>query len=247
MQKEKLSTKKYVIITGASRGMGKSMAMLFASRGYHLRLSARGEDALRKTAEEIISLNPDIQVIWKAEDLSNKEGAERLGEWLLEQNTPIDILINNAGTFVPGSVYNEPEGALDHMLSLNLYAAYHLTRKLLPLMMKQSDVDGSRGHIFNICSIAALKAYANGGAYSISKYALNGFSKNLREELKPYLIKVTTVFPGAVLTDSWGDFDNSSRRIMEADDIAKMVYAASCLTPQACVEEILIRPQLGDL
>lgn len=247
MQKEKLSIKKHVIITGASRGMGKSMAMLFASRGYHLRLSARNEDVLRKTAEEIISLNPDIQVIWKAEDLSNKEGAERLGEWLLEQNTPIDILINNAGTFVPGSVYNEPEDALDHMLSLNLYAAYHLTRKLLPLMMKQSDVDGSRGHIFNICSIAALKAYANGGAYSISKYALNGFSKNLREELKPYLIKVTTVFPGAVLTDSWGDFDNSSRRIMEADDIAKMVYAASCLSPQACVEEILIRPQLGDL
>jgi len=69
----------------------------------------------------------------------------------------------------------------------------------------------------------------------------------LREELKPYLIKVTTVFPGAVFTDSWGDFDNSSGRIMEADDISKMVYAASLLSPQACVEEILIRPQLGDL
>jgi len=247
MQKDKLSKNKYVIITGASRGMGKAMAMLFASEGYHLRLCARNEDALRKTAEEISGAFPNVEVKYNAEDLSGKEGAEKIGEWLLELKTPIDILINNAGTFVPGSVHNEPEGALDQMLSLNLYAAYHLTRKLLPAMMNQSDADGSRGHIFNISSIAALKAYANGGAYSISKYALNGFSKNLREELKPFLIKVTTVFPGAVLTDSWGDYDNSSRRIMEADDIAKMVFAASRLTPQACVEEILIRPQLGDL
>jgi len=247
MQKDKLSKSKYVIITGASRGMGKAMATLFASEGYHLRLCARNEDVLRKTAEEISGAFPNVEVKYKAEDLSGKEGAEKLGEWLLELKTPIDILINNAGTFVPGSVHNEPEGALDQMLSLNLYAAYHLTRKLLPAMMNQSDADGSRGHIFNISSIAALKAYANGGAYSISKYALNGFSKNLREELKPFLIKVTTVFPGAVLTDSWGDYDNSSRRIMEADDIAKMVFAASGLTPQACVEEILIRPLLGDL
>ena len=104
-----------------------------------------------------------------------------------------------------------------------------------------------QGHVFNICSIAALKAYDNGGAYSISKYALHGFSKNLREEMKPYNIKVTAVFPGAVLTDSWGDFDNSTHRIMEAVDIATMIYAASQLSVQACVEDIVIRPQLGDL
>jgi NADP-dependent 3-hydroxy acid dehydrogenase YdfG len=103
------------------------------------------------------------------------------------------------------------------------------------------------GHIFNICSIAGLKAYTNGGAYSISKFAMNGFSMNLREEMKPHGIKVTTVHPGAVLTDSWGDYDNSTKRIMEANDIAKMVYMASQLSLQACVEEIVIRPQLGDL
>jgi NADP-dependent 3-hydroxy acid dehydrogenase YdfG len=103
------------------------------------------------------------------------------------------------------------------------------------------------GHIFNMCSIASLHAYHNGGAYSISKYALHGFSKNLREEMKPHNIKVTAIHPGAVLTDSWGDYDNSSKRIMEADDIAKMVFAASQLSAAACVEDIVIRPQLGDL
>ena len=114
-------------------------------------------------------------------------------------------------------------------------------------MMKQSPVNGSRGHIFNMCSIASLDAYKNGGSYSISKYAMYGFSKNLREEMKPHLIKVTSVFPGAVLTDSWDGFDNSTKRIMEAEDIARMVYASSQLSPQACVEDIIIRPQLGDL
>jgi NADP-dependent 3-hydroxy acid dehydrogenase YdfG len=103
------------------------------------------------------------------------------------------------------------------------------------------------GHIFNLCSIASLNAYENGGAYSISKFAMYGFSKNLREEMKPYNIKVTSVHPGAVLTDSWRDYDNSSKRIMEADDIAKMIFACTQLSAAACVEDILIRPQLGDL
>jgi NADP-dependent 3-hydroxy acid dehydrogenase YdfG len=103
------------------------------------------------------------------------------------------------------------------------------------------------GHIFNISSIAGLKAYANGGSYSISKYAIRGFSNNLREEMKPFNIKVTAVYPGAVLTDSWKEAGINPERIMEVNDVANMVYAASQLSPQACVEDIVIRPQLGDL
>jgi NADP-dependent 3-hydroxy acid dehydrogenase YdfG len=123
-----------------------------------------------------------------------------------------------------------------------LYGTYHLTRALLPAMMKKKS-----GHIFNISSIAGLKAYANGGSYSISKYAVRGFSKNLREEMKPFNIKVTTVYSGAVFTDSWAGAGINPERIMEVDDIANMIYAASLLSPQACVEDIVIRPQLGDL
>jgi len=103
------------------------------------------------------------------------------------------------------------------------------------------------GHIFNMCSIASLAAYSNGGSYSISKFALLGFSKNLREELKSYNIKVTAVLPGAVYTDSWSGTGVSPERIMEADDVASMVHAATLLSPQACVEDIIMRPQLGDV
>lgn len=164
-----------------------------------------------------------------------------MGRWCLSFSAP-DILINNAGFFQPGSLADEPMGQLENQLHVNVGSAYHLTRALLPSMLQRGT-----GHIFNICSIASLQPYPNGGSYSISKYALHGFTQNLREELKPTGIKVTGVYPGAVLTDSWGNFDNSSGRIMETDDVAKMVVQAAQLSPQACVEQIVLRPRLGDL
>jgi len=230
-----------VVITGASRGIGKSIAELFAAEGHDLFLSSLSEVPLYKTLEELVTKYPSVSIKAKPFDLGDKEQAKQFGAWCLSHATP-DILINNAGGFEPGSIYNEREGLLEKLMAINLYSAYHLTRTLLPKMMKRKS-----GHIFNMCSIAATKAYSNGGAYSISKYAMNGFSKNLREELKPFGIKVTSLFPGAVLTDSWGDFDNSSGRIMEADDIAKIILTSTRLSPGACVEEIVIRPQLGDL
>ena len=108
-------------------------------------------------------------------------------------------------------------------------------------------VQNGKGHIFNICSVASLQAYNDGGSYSISKFALNGFSQNLRHELKAHNVKVTAVFPGAVFTDSWAGFDNSANRIMEADDIASMIAACTRLSAAAVPEEIVMRPQLGDL
>ncbi|UEG51022.1 SDR family oxidoreductase [Ferruginibacter lapsinanis] len=231
-----------IIVTGASKGMGKAIAIAFAKEGANLFLCARNETILQQTAAEISTLYPSILVKIKSIDLSKKEGAQALGEWVNGFRVPIDILVNNAGQFLPGSIYNEPEGLLEKMIETNLYSAYHLTRKIVPQMIKNNS-----GHIFNICSIASLNAYPNGGGYGVSKFAMMGFSKNLREELKPYNIKVTAVYPGAVLTDSWGDFDNSSNRIMEAEDIATMIVAASKLSPQAVVEDIVLRPQLGDL
>ena len=108
-------------------------------------------------------------------------------------------------------------------------------------------IKAGSGHIFNICSIASLQAYPQGGSYSISKYALDGFSKNLREELKDKGIKVTGVYPGATYTNSWAGSGVAPTRIMEAQDIAKMILAAAHLSPQAVVEDIVMRPLLGDL
>jgi short-subunit dehydrogenase len=231
-----------IVITGASKGLGRAMAEKFAAQGHHLFLCSRNEVDLYKTMEELLTRYPTVKIKAKARDLSKKEEAQEFAAWVLNNGYVIDVLINNAGSFIPGSIYNEPEGSLEQMLAVNLYSAYYVTRMLLPQMMERKA-----GHIFNICSIASLQAYANGGAYSVSKFAMLGFSKNLREEMKPYHIKVTSVLPGAVYTNSWSGSEIDPKRIMEATDIAEMVYAATQLSAQACVEEIVLRPQLGDL
>lgn len=229
-----------VVITGAGKGMGKATAEKFAE-GNNLFICARNEKELFETAKEL-EAKYDCNVFYLNTDLSEKSSAQEFGNWVLQQTSQIDILINNAGQFIPGSIYNEEDGLLEKMININLYAAYHVTRILLPAMMQKKQ-----GHIFNICSIAALKAYNNGGSYSISKFALMGFSKNLREELKPYNIKVTSVYPGAVYTSSWHDSGVSESRIMEATDIAKVIFNSSMLSPQACIEDIVIRPLAGDI
>ncbi|MDQ6904247.1 MAG: SDR family oxidoreductase [Bacteroidota bacterium] len=231
-----------IVITGASKGIGKALAMKFATPENNIFITARNENELSNTTKELIEKSHNANIKYFAADLSDKDSSAKFSTWLTEQNVTPDILINNAGQFIPGSIYNEPDGALEKMLAANLYSAYYLTRALLPFMM-----DKKSGHIFNMSSIASLSAYNNGGSYSISKFALTGFSKNLREELKPYQIKVTTVYPGAVFTSSWEGSGIEPSRIMEVADVVEMIFAASKLSPQACVEDIIIRPQLGDL
>ena len=231
-----------VIITGASRGLGKAIAERFAAEGSDLCLCSRNENALQQAVAVLTAKYPALTIKAKACDLADKKQAREFGQWVLDQGMPVDILVNNAGQFIPGSVHDEADGVLEKMIETNLYGAYHLTRALLGAMMARRS-----GHIFNICSVASLKAYPNGGAYSISKFALAGFSRNLREELRSYGIKVTALYPGAAYTDSWIGSGVDPHRIMEAGDIAEMVYAASRLSPQATVEDIILRPQLGDL
>jgi len=230
-----------VIITGASRGLGFAIAKIFAENGNNLYITSLNEDRLKKAMEDLMKQYPGITVKGRAYDLSKKEQAHAFGQWCLKNTTP-DILVNNAGSFAGSNVYDEEDGALEQMIETNLYSAYHLTRTVVPVLLEKRS-----GHIFNMSSIAGLKAYHAGGAYSISKFALRGFSVNLREELKPYNIKVTTVFPGAAYTDSWASSGIEKERFMESEDIAKMVYAAANLSPQACVEDIILRPQLGDI
>ena len=233
---------KNIVVTGASKGIGKAIAAAFAAEGANLFLCARNAAQLNKTVAELAQQYPGVTVHSITADLSVKDETIAFGNWINKQVTAVDILVNNAGAFLPGSVHNETDGLLEQMIQTNLYSAYHLTRTLLPAMMEHQQ-----GSIFNICSIASLQAYSNGGNYSISKFALMGFSKNLREELKPYNIKVAAVYPGAVLTDSWGNYDNSNHRIMEATDIASMIIAASKLSAGSVMEDIILRPLLGDL
>lgn len=237
-----MEQRRTAIITGATQGIGKAIAEKLLKEGFSIAICARNEHDLAALKESWQAHYPDATILAMAADFSRKEDVIAFAEKVKATFEQINILVNNAGIFQPGNLADEPEGQLEEMVQVNLYSAYHLTRALLPFMKEQAS-----GHIFNMCSVASLKAYPNGGAYSITKYALLGFSDNLREELKPCNIKVTALCPGATWSRSWSGSGIPQERIMEANDIAAMLWATYHLSASATVETIVMRPQLGDL
>lgn len=228
------------IITGATQGIGKAIAEVLLSNGCNVAICARSESDLAQLKEEWQAQYPRATITTAVADFSKPDDVARFAIQMRQTFFNVDILVNNAGIFQPGDLATEPRGQLETMMQVNLYSAYHLTRTILPQMNAGS-------HIFNMCSVASLKAYPNGGSYSITKYALMGFSENLREELKPRGIKVTALCPGATWSRSWSGSGVSEARIMEAADVAKMLWAAYTLSNQADVETIVMRPLAGDL
>lgn len=228
------------VITGATQGIGKAIAEILLANGVNIAICARSEADLQQLKKDWQEQYPALSIIATRADFSQPEDVARFAIEIRKAFSSIDVLVNNAGIFQPGDITTEPRGQLESMMQVNLYSAYHLTRTLLPQMQAGS-------HIFNMCSVASLKAYPNGGAYSITKYALLGFSENLREELKPRSIKVTALCPGATWSRSWSGSGVSPDRIMEAEDVAKMLWATYTLSATADVETIVMRPLAGDL
>ncbi len=230
------------LITGGSQGIGKALAFKFASEGHNLALCARTYSDLEEVKSDILKQCPNVKVFIKSVDITDQNALKSFANEVKIDFKHIDVLINNGGVFYPGAILEEEDGKLSAMIETNLYSAYHLTREIAPEMVNRKS-----GHIFNICSIASKIAYPNGGSYSISKFAMLGFSKVLREELKTKGVKVTSVLPGATWSASWSGVDLPRERLIEAEDIANSVWSAYSLGGSACVEEIVIRPQLGDL
>jgi len=151
-------------------------------------------------------------------------------------------LVNNAGVFIPCELTStdaDTEDAFEMMMDLNLYSTYYMTQGILPVMLEQKS-----GHVFNICSIASIMPY---GAYAVSKHAMLGFSKVLRDEVKDKGIRVTAILPGATHTASWEGSGIPEERLMKAEDVAKSLLDIYNLSDRTVVEEIILRPQLGDV
>jgi short-subunit dehydrogenase len=231
-----------IVLSGASKGIGRAIAFFLVDKGHNLSICARNFKDLSNLRTELLQKNSNLKIHIAQVDVSIKEQVIQYGKDALEFFGNIDILINNAGSYEGGELLLERDGLLESMINVNLMSAYHLTRAIAPNM-----VDSKKGMIVNMCSIASVNAYPNGGAYSISKFALLGFSKNLREELKNKGVKVMSILPGATWSDSWKGVDLPYARLMEADDIAKIILASFDLSDSAVIEEIILRPQLGDL
>ena len=235
---------KYVVVTGGSKGIGRAVVLSFLRAGFAVVTCARSAEDLARLQTDVTQEVPGAQLHTLAADLSRPEECRRFTDFVLGLGGEVEVLVNNTGSFLPGRLQDEPQDGsqLRQMLAVNLLSAYDVTLALLPGLIARR-----RGHIFNICSTASIMAYPNGGSYGIAKHALYGFTRNLREELKEQNVRVTAVLPGATLTASWEGVDLPAERFVRAEDVAAAIYAAYSLSPQAVLEELLIRPQLGDL
>jgi len=231
-----------IIITGGTKGIGRAIAEKFATEGFNVAINARNAEDLKSLKKEFSEKYPDIEVLTKKTDMSKKNQVLAFAKFVLSKWKKIDILINNAGVFLPGEIHKEEDGTLESQINTNLYSAYHMTRAIIPIMIKKK-----KGHVMNMCSIASQIAYPNGGSYSISKFALLGFSKVLREEMKDKGIRVTSILPGATWSNSWAGVDLPKSRLMQASDIANVIWSAWTMSDSAVLEDVVIRPQLGDL
>jgi short-subunit dehydrogenase len=232
---------KLVVVTGGTKGIGRAILERFASAGFDVATCARKQADLIQLKEDV-EKKYLVKIFVQAADMSDKNQVKVFTDFINKLSRPVDVLVNNAGHFVPGQVMEEPDGTLESMIEGNVYSAYYATRGLIDSMKSNKS-----GHIFNMCSIASIMAYPNGGSYAISKFALLGFSKVLREELKEFGIRVTAVLPGATKTASWAGSTLPDSRFMKPEDVAEAVFSAYSLSPHSVVEELLIRPQLGDI
>jgi short-subunit dehydrogenase len=233
---------KLLVITGGSRGIGRAIIERFCkAEAFDIVTCGRNPGDLEDLRT---SVNQEFgkKIITSVTDMSVGKDIKDFISFIQNLGRPVDVLINNSGFFEPGEITTERDGALEDSMNANLFSAYYLTRGIVSGMKNQKS-----GHIFNMCSVASIKAYPNGGSYAITKAALLGFSRCLREELKHYGIRVTSIIAGATRTGSWDGTDLPDNRFMKPEDIAELVFASHTISERSVVEELLIRPMLGDI
>jgi short-subunit dehydrogenase len=231
-----------ILITGCTKGIGLAIAEKFAKEGFNIAGCARNQSQLEQLFTSLSAQYPKQRFFMEVCDVANAELVKVFANEVLKEFGKVDVLVNNAGVFIPGKILEEEDGAFETQIQTNVASAYHLTRVIGSNMKKNNN-----GHIFNICSTASITAYKNGGSYCISKYAMLGLNQVLREELKENKIKVTAVLPGATLTDSWKGTDLPENRFIPSSDIAKLIWNAYELSEHTNVEQILVRPVAGDI
>lgn len=233
---------KTAVVTGATRGIGRAVAFKLAREGFAVAVCSSQEEKVRVFANDFKEAFPEGEFIAQVCDVRDKGQLSKFCDAVKAKWDQVDLLVNNAGIFVPGTIADSDDGELEKIIETNLYSAHYTTRNLLPLIRRSK-----KALVVNLCSTASLNAYPNGALYGISKFALNGFSKSLREELKPLGIAVTSFLPGAVFTDSWAESGIDEERFMKVEDIADLVWSIYSLSDRTVVEEVVLRPMQGDI
>jgi short-subunit dehydrogenase len=235
------SPKPLIVVTGASQGIGAALARVFAGKmACRLALVARNEANLKMVADEFRGLGADVSIFCC--DVSNAEAVAEMAEAVQAECGVVDVLINNAGSFQPSSFLDLSVEGFDEMINANLRSLFLVSKAFVPAM-----VERKMGHIFVMSSVAGLSDYPMGAGYCAAKFGVTGLAKVMRAELRESGVRVTIVYPGATYTPSWDGSGVPEERMMPATDVARSFYDAYQMSQSTVIEEIVLRPQLGDI
>lgn len=228
---------KRVLVTGASRGIGRAIALRFACAGADVVVAARDRDELEALAQEIRAKKRRCLVV--PTDLRDPLSIADLAQAVRDEFQGLDVLVNNAGVGTWAPIGELTLEQYDEMFDVNMRAVFLLTQAVLPLMQEQGS-----GHVVNIASTSSRWTYPEGTVYCASKFAVLGFSEALAKELRTMGVRVTAVCPGQVNTflggakpADWGE------EMLTGEDVAETVLHAVSLPPHAIVTELVVWPR----
>ncbi|RYG11140.1 MAG: SDR family oxidoreductase [Chitinophagaceae bacterium] len=223
------------VITGASKGIGRAIALKLAQNGYNLAICARNKMALQSFATELRSYHVSVLAI--EVDCSQKDQVLSFYRNVCAEMESIDVLVNNVGVFLPENILDEGDEVFENQQSLNVNAAYYLSKNFGKMMR-----EAGCGHIFNVCSIASTKVVEAAGSYSVTKAAMLSLNNVFRVALAEYNVKVTAILPGSTLTASWEGTRIPHETFVQPEDVANLLYSILSLSSGVNVDELILTP-----
>jgi 3-oxoacyl-[acyl-carrier protein] reductase len=231
-------TDRVAVVTGASRGIGFSVAHALGREGCRLAICSRSRGELEASAERLAGSGSEVLAM--PADVAVEEDVERFARRVREEMGGADILVNNAGIARFGPIDELTAADLDAVMATNVRGPFLCARAFLPEMVQRED-----GVIVNIASLAGKNFFAGGAVYVASKHALVGLSKSMMLDLRARGVRVLTVLPGSVDTaffDAQDHFDPDRDRILRPEAVADAVVEAVRLSDRGTVSEIEVRP-----
>lgn len=233
------------MITGATSGFGKAIAVQFAAQGYNIIATGRRQDRLVQLQRELEATH-NITVTTLCFDIRDKKQVADAVQLLKKNHRNVDILVNNAGLAAGMAPIDQGDtDDWDLMIDTNIKGLLYVTREMLPLLKGSASP-----YIFNIGSTAGKMAYKNGNVYCSTKFAVDALNQSMRIDLLPYGIKVTAINPGMAETEFSlvrfkGDTDRAGKvyedlQPLRAEDIANVVYYCATLPPHVCINDLTL-------
>lgn len=228
-------TGKIAYITGAGSGIGRATALELAREGVHVGLIARTESKLKAVAAEAKA--QEVNAAYVTADISDMDDVNQAVAQLKEDLGTSDILINNAGVGMHGDFLAIDPDDWKRTLEINVFGTYHVTRAVLPQMIEKN-----KGDIITISSSSGLKGTAGSTSYSASKFAVQGMTEALMQEVRPHNIRVFTLNPSMVMTGMTfsGETNEKDReKFMQPEDLAEYMVSQLKLHPRIFIKQSL--------